>query len=87
MRVGPAPEARHAWKGTRQPQQANHQRHAQQDLQARGQREPGCGAAPRRAAHRTGSAYSRPPLFQRLLAPRGSCSTDLGPTLRSKISP
>ena len=36
---------------------------------------------------RTGGAYMKPPLLHRLLAPRGSFSALLGPTLRSKISP
>ena len=44
----------------------------------------------RRAAsadQRIGGAYMMPPLFHRLLTPRGSFSADFGPTLRSKISP
>jgi len=50
---------------------------------------PGPGPA-RLGLHRrqrTGGAYISPPLFQRLLTPRGSFSADFGPTLRSKISP
>ena len=48
------------------------------------------GSARRGAAgrgQRIGGAYWRPPLFHRLLTPRGSFSADFGPTLRSKISP
>ena len=43
--------------------------------------------AARSATQRTGGAYIRPPLFHRLLGPRGSPIGVFGPTLRSKISP
>ena len=36
---------------------------------------------------RIGMAYIKPPLFHWLLTPRGRPRADLGPTLRSKISP
>ena len=36
---------------------------------------------------RTGKAYIRPPLLHWLFKARGRVSGDLGPTLRSKISP
>ncbi len=37
--------------------------------------------------YRIGGAYMMPPLFHKLLRPRGSFSAEFGPTLRSKISP